>query len=120
MQTDGSRSALVDQYISQFPPEIQERLIMIREKIRKAAPEATETIAYKIPTYRLNGNLVHFAAFKNHIGLYPTPGGIEAFKEQLIGYKRAKGSIQFPHGKPVPYDLIFKIVEYRVAENRKV
>lgn len=119
MQKDNNRYALVDQYINQFPPDIQERLFEIREIISKAAPEAEETIAYQMPTYRLNGNLVHFAAFKRHIGLYPTPSGIDAFKEELAEYKGAKGSVQFPHSKPLPYDLIRKIVEYRVAENSK-
>ncbi len=119
MRKDSTGSALVDQYISQFPPEIQERLTKIREIIRKAAPEAEETIAYQMPTYRLNTNLVHFSAFKNHIGLYPTPSGIDAFKKELADYKGAKGSVQFPHNKPLPYDLIRKIVEYRVAENSK-
>jgi len=113
------KSKMVDQYISQFPPEIQERLYLLRELIRKAAPEAEETIAYQMPTYRLNGNLVHFAAFKHHIGFYPTPSGIDAFKAALTEYKGAKGSIQFPHNKPLPYDLIRKIVEYRVAENSR-
>jgi uncharacterized protein YdhG (YjbR/CyaY superfamily) len=117
MRNENSHSSLVDQYIKQFPPEIQERLVKIRKLIRKAAPKAEETIAYQMPTYRLNGNLVHFAAFKNHIGLYPTPSGIDAFKNELTEYKGAKGSIQFPHNKPLPYDLIRKIVEYRVAEN---
>lgn len=119
MQNDNKDSVLVDQYISQFTPEIQERLFKLRELIRKASPGAEETIVYQMPTYRLNGNLVHFAAFKNHIGFYPTPGGIDAFKEELADYKGAKGSIQFPHDKPFPYELIRKIVEYRVAENSK-
>jgi uncharacterized protein YdhG (YjbR/CyaY superfamily) len=119
MQKDNKDSALVDQYISQFTPEIQERLLKVRALIRKAAPGAEETIAYQMPTYRLNGNLVHFAAFKNHIGLYPTPSGIDAFKEELAAYKGAKGSVQFPHSKPLPYELIRKIVEYRVAESSK-
>jgi uncharacterized protein YdhG (YjbR/CyaY superfamily) len=119
MQTDRNNSTLVEQYIRQFPPEIGERLNKIREIIRKAAPEATEVIAYQMPTYRLNGNLIHYAAFKHHIGLYPTPGGIEAFKKELAEFKWAKGSIQFPHDKPVPYDLILRIVDYRVSENSK-
>lgn len=114
-----NKSVLVDQYISQFKPEVQERLSKIRDLIKKAAPGAEETIAYQMPTYRLNGNLVHFAAFKNHIGLYPTPSGIDAFKEALAEYKGAKGSVQFPHSKPLPYELIRKIVEYRVAESSK-
>ena len=117
MQNDNNRSSLVDHYIKQFHPEIQERLIKIRQIIRETAPEAAETIAYQMPTYRLNGNLVHFAAFKNHIGFYPAPSGIDAFKKELARYKGAKGSIQFPHNKPLPYDLIRKIVDYRVIES---
>jgi uncharacterized protein YdhG (YjbR/CyaY superfamily) len=113
-----NEQGLVDGYINQFEPEIRERLVKIRAIIRKAAPEAEETIAYQMPTYRSNGNLIHFAAFKNHIGIYPTPSGIEEFKKELSEYKGAKGSIQFPHQKPIPYDLIKKIVEYRVAENK--
>lgn len=119
MPGDSKKSNQVDQYIRQFPPEIQARLVKIRELIRSATPEAEETIAYEMPTYRLSGNLVHFAAFKNHIGLYPTPSGIAAFKEELAEYKGAKGSVQFPHSKPLPYELIRKIVEYRVAESIK-
>ena len=92
----------------------------MRQTIRKAAPEAEEAIAYHMPTFKLNGkNLVHFAAFKNHIGFYPTPSGIEAFIKELSSYKGAKGSVQFPLDKPIPYDLVKKIVIFRVKENRK-
>ncbi|WP_339314248.1 DUF1801 domain-containing protein [Paenibacillus sp. FSL R10-2734] len=107
----------IDDYISKFPPEIQEILSTIRKVIKEAAPEAKEKISYQMPTFELHGNLVHFAAFKNHIGFYPTPNGIDAFKEELSGYKGAKGSIQFPINQPMPYELISKIVKYRVAEN---
>ncbi len=117
MTGDTENYSLVDQYISQFPAEIQERLLQIRAIIREAAPEAEETVAYQMPTYRLNGNLVHFAAYKNHIGFYPTPSGIAAFAKELSSYKGAKGSIQFPHDKPLPTELIRQIVEHRVAEN---
>jgi uncharacterized protein YdhG (YjbR/CyaY superfamily) len=89
------------------------------QAIREAAPEAVDAISYQIPTFKLNGNLVHFAAFKNHIGFYPTPSGIEAFKKELSLYKGAKGSVQFPIDKPVPYDLVRKIVLFRVKENQK-
>jgi uncharacterized protein YdhG (YjbR/CyaY superfamily) len=109
----------IDDYISKFPPEIQEILSTIRKVIKEAAPEAKEKISYQMPTFAQHGNLVHFAAFKNHIGFYPTPNGIDAFKEELSGYKGAKGSIQFPMDQPVPYELISKIVKYRVAENIK-
>lgn len=107
----------IDEYILQFPPEIQEILEKLRKVIKEAAPEAEEKISYQMPTFVLHGNLIHFAAFKNHIGLYPTPSGIDNFKNELAEYKGAKGSIQFPLKKPMPYELISKIVKFRVAEN---
>lgn len=107
----------IDQYISQYPPEIQDILEKIRGVVKVAAPEATEKISYQMPTFVLHGNIVHFAAYKNHIGLYPAPSGIEAFKQQLSPYKGAKGSIRFPLDEPIPYELIGEIVKYRVAEN---
>ncbi|WP_139991831.1 iron chaperone [Paenibacillus paridis] len=107
----------IDQYVANYPPEIQDILEQIRSVIKKAAPEATEKIGYQMPTFVLHGNLVHFAAYKNHIGLYPAPSGIEAFKQQLSPYKGAKGSIRFPLDEPIPYELISEIVKYRVAEN---
>lgn len=107
----------IDQYISNYPPEIQDILEKIRGVVKVAAPEATEKISYQMPTFVLHGNLVHFAAYKNHIGLYPAPSGIEAFKQQLSPYKGAKGSIRFPLDEPIPYELIGEIVKYRVAEN---
>lgn len=110
----------IDEYIIQFPPEIQEILVMIRKVIKEAAPEATEKISWGMPTFVLYGNLVHFAAFKNHIGLYPSPSGIDNFKDELSEYKGAKGSIQFPLKKPMPYELISKIVKFRVAESIKI
>lgn len=91
----------------------------IRKVIKESAPDAKEKISYQMPTFALHGNLVHFAAFKNHIGFYPAPSGIEAFKEELSVYKGAKGSVQFPINKPLPYELISKIVKFRVAENIK-
>jgi uncharacterized protein YdhG (YjbR/CyaY superfamily) len=108
----------IDEYIAAFPLEIQSILSNIREIVRKLAPEATEKISYQMPTFYLNGNLVHFAAFKKHIGFYPTPSGIEAFQEELSKYKGAKGSVQFPLNQPIPYDLIRKIVIYRLEESR--
>lgn len=108
----------IDEYIADFPKEVQEILQQIRSLVRRAAPEAKETIKYQIPTYVLNGNLVHFAAYKKHIGFYPTPSGIEQFKEELSAYKSAKGSVQFPIAEPIPLDLIEKIVRHRVVENR--
>ncbi len=110
-------AATIDEYIADFPKDIQEILEKLRVTIRKAAPEAEETINYAIPTFTLNGNLVHFAAFKNHIGFYPAPSGIEAFKKELSVYEGAKGSIKFPIDKPLPLDLISKIVKFRVKEN---
>lgn len=107
----------MDEYISTFPEDVQRILKELRQTIKKAAPDAEETINYQMPTFTLNGNLVHFAAFENHIGFYPTPSGIEAFKKELSGYKGAKGSVQFPIDEPLPLPLIRRIVEYRVKEN---
>lgn len=109
----------IDEYVSAFPEEIQVILTNIRKVIREAAPEAAEKISYQMPTFYLKGNLVHFAAFKSHIGFYPTPSGIEAFQEELSRYKGAKGSVQFPLKEPIPYDLIRRITEYRVRENQE-
>jgi len=109
----------IDEYILQFPPDIQEILKMLRKVIKESAPDAEEKISYQMPTFALHGNLVHFAAHKNHIGFYPAPSGIDAFKHELSEYKGAKGSIQFPIGKPMPYELISKIVKFRVTENIK-
>ena len=107
----------IDDYIAAFPPDIQASLQAIRATIRAAAPEATETISYAMPTYKLHGNLVHFAAFKNHIGFYPAPSGIENFKDQLASYKTSKGALQFPLDRPIPHALIAEIVRFRVREN---
>ncbi len=109
--------ATIDEYIAGFPKDIQKILERLRVTIRKAAPEAEETINYAIPTFTLNGNLVHFAAAKNHIGFYPAPSGIEAFKEELSVYEGAKGSVKFPLDKPLPLSLVSKIVKFRVKEN---
>jgi uncharacterized protein YdhG (YjbR/CyaY superfamily) len=117
MKTDSLVPPTIDEYIAGFPTEIQEILQKIRTVIKTAAPDATEKISYQMPTFFLSGNLVHFAAFKKHIGLYPTPSGVEAFQEELAPYVKAKGSIQFPLDKPIPYDLISQIVAYRVQEN---
>ena len=111
----------IDEYIKLFPIEIQKILESIREIIKKAAPTATEAISYQMPTFKLNGkNLVHFAAFKNHISLFPTPSGVSAFEKNLKSYRTSKGTIQFPLDKPIPYDLIGKIVKYRVKESSNV
>jgi uncharacterized protein YdhG (YjbR/CyaY superfamily) len=110
----------IDEYIRSFPKEIQKLLNEVRAAIKSAAPEATETISYQIPTFYLNGNLVHFAAFKNHIGFYPATSGISAFKDELKEYKSAKGSVQFPLDEPLPIDLIKRIVKFRVKENTQM
>jgi uncharacterized protein YdhG (YjbR/CyaY superfamily) len=106
----------IDEYIAGFQPDVQKLLQQIRDIIRKAAPDAEEALKYRMPTFVLNENLVHFAGFEKHIGFYPTPSGIEAFKRELAGYKSAKGSVQFPLDEPVPFDLIKKMVEFRVKE----
>jgi len=107
----------IDEYISSFPPEIQSLLEQMRITIRQAAPEAAEAIKYGIPTFVFHGNLVHFAAYKNHIGFYPTPSGIEHFKDELSSFKTSKGTVHFQIGKPLPLELTAKIVRFRVAEN---
>ena len=107
----------IDEYIAGFAPEIAERLQQVREVVKTSAPGAVETISYAMPTFDLYGHLVHFAAFKNHIGLYPTPSGIEDFDEESAPYKGGKGSLRFPLDDPLPIDLIARIVEFRVREN---
>jgi uncharacterized protein YdhG (YjbR/CyaY superfamily) len=107
----------IDDYIATFPANVKDNLNQIRATIKKAAPDAIEKISYGMPTFELNGNLIHFAAFKNHIGLYPAPQGIEAFKTELSGYKGAKGSVQFPLDQQMPLDLISRITKYRVEKN---
>lgn len=107
----------VDDYIAGFPKEVQVILEQMRATIKEAGAELEETIAYRMPAYKMKGYVVFFAAFKKHIGLYPTPSGIEEFKEELAAYKGAKGSVQFPLDKPMPWDLITRIVKFRVKEN---
>jgi uncharacterized protein YdhG (YjbR/CyaY superfamily) len=107
----------IDEYIKQYPEDIQIILKKIRSVIKDAAPDASEKISYQMPTFYLHGNLVHFAAFKTHIGFYPVPSGIEKFKEELSQYKGGKGSVQFPLDQPIPYDLIRRITLFRVKEN---
>ena len=108
----------IDAYIAGFPEDVQAILQQVRRTIHEAAPEATEAISYGMPTFKLHGNLVHFAAFKNHIGFYPVPSGMEAFKDELAAYKQGKGSVQFPLDKPMPLDLIRRIVDFRVQESK--
>ena len=112
-----TQTATINEYIAGFPESTQLILEELRTTIRKAAPDAQESINYGIPTFTLNGNLVHFGGFKSHIGFYPAPSGIEAFKKELSIYDGAKGSIKFPIDKPLPLGLITKIVKFRVKEN---
>lgn len=107
----------IDEYISLFPKDVQENLEKIRQIIKKSAPQAEEIISYQIPAFRLNGNLVYFAAFKDHIGFFPTSSGVAAFKKDLSKYATSKGTIRFPLDKPIPFDLVRKIVKFRVKEN---
>lgn len=115
--TESSKPETIDAYIAQFPDSVQVKLQAIRAVIRDHAPDAQEAMRYQMPTFQLEGNLIHFAAYKHHIGIYPTPTGVEAFKEELSGYKNAKGSIQIPLDQPLPLELIGKITAYRVQEN---
>lgn len=107
----------VDAYIAEFPPDTQKLLAQMRETIRNAAPNSEETISYAIPSYKLNGLLVHFAGYTNHIGFYPGAGGIAAFAEELSAYKTSKGTVQFPLDQPLPLKLAAKIVKFRVKQN---
>ncbi len=109
----------IDEYIAQFPDDVQGILFKIRAAIKESAPNAVEKISYQMPAFHLNGYLVGFAAHTHHIGLYPTPSGIEAFKHELSAYKQSKGAVQFPLDEPMPFELISKIVTFRVAENLK-
>ena len=119
MQGKKDHPTTIDEYIAQFPEDVQQILVRIRAVIKESAPEAVEKISYQMPAFYLNGSLVWFAAYQRHIGFYPRPSGIEAFKEELSAYKWAKGSVQFPLDDPMPYELISAIVKFRVAENLK-
>jgi uncharacterized protein YdhG (YjbR/CyaY superfamily) len=118
MAAEKKKYSNIDEYIAMFPKDVREILEQMRRVIADTAPSATETISYAIPTFKLNGkNLVHFAAFKKHIGFYPASSGIAGFQQELSSYKNAKGSVQFPFDQPVPFELVKKIVEFRVKEN---
>ena len=117
MRTDQTAPKTIDEYIAGFPHDVQEILEKIRMTIRKAAPDAEETIKYQIPTFTLKGNLVSFAAYQKHVGLYPAPTGDRKFNNELSVYKGAKASVRFPLDKPIPFDLISKIVKFRVKKN---
>ncbi|MXV49989.1 hypothetical protein GS399_03325 [Pedobacter sp. HMF7647] len=111
---NSAKPTTMQEYFAEFPAEVQQLLERIRASIKAAVPEATETIGYGIPTFKLNGkNLVHFGAFKNHIGFYPTPDGIKEFEQELSQYQNAKGSVQFPLSEPFPMDLILRMTEFR-------
>jgi uncharacterized protein YdhG (YjbR/CyaY superfamily) len=117
MDKNATGPADVDAYIAGFPADVQDKLQQMRRTIHEAAPQAQEKISYQMPTFYLNGNLVHFAAFAHHIGFYPAPQGIEEFKEELSHYKGAKGSVQFPLDQPLPLDLVARIVRFRATQN---
>ena len=115
--TNRSTARSIDEYIAEFPPGTRKVLEGLRALIKATAPGATEKISYAIPTFHLNGNLVHFAGYEKHIGFYPGASGIQAFTDDLKPYKSAKGSVQFPLDQPLPTDLIRRMVEFRVEEN---
>ena len=117
MDENKSKPTSIDEYIAQFPQDVQRILVQLRAVIKEAAPQSAEKISYQMPAFFQNGPLVYFAAYKHHIGLYPTPSGIEAFKAELSAYKSSKGAVQFPLDQPMPWDLIQKIVRFKVAEN---
>jgi uncharacterized protein YdhG (YjbR/CyaY superfamily) len=119
MKTNQATPQTIDEYIAGFPPDIRVILEKLRATIRKAAPGAEEAMKYRLPTFVLNGNLVHFGAFKQHIGFYATPTGNQQFQKELSAYESAKGSVQFPLDKPIPYGLVSKMVKFRVKENLK-
>jgi uncharacterized protein YdhG (YjbR/CyaY superfamily) len=121
MAENNDNFTTVDEYIRLYSPEIQEKLQTIRKVIKENVPETTEEkISWRMPTYALHGNLVHFAAFQKHIGFYPAPDGIEAYQEQLAKYKTSKGAIQFPLNQQLPLELIGEIVRYRVEQNARM
>lgn len=120
MKTTPARPASIDEYIAAFPGDVQALLQKVRATIREEAPDAQEAISYQIPTFKQNGNLVHFAGFKNHIGLYPAPRGTEAFRKELEAYDGGKGTVKFPLDRPIPVDLIRRIVRFRVEENARL
>ena len=119
MQRSRSAPKDIDQYIAGFPPDVRASLRKIRAAIRKAAPRAKEAIKYRMPTFTQHGNLVHFAAYKNHIGFYPASSAIAKFRKELSQYEGSKGTVRFPLDEPIPYALIGEIVKFRVEENAK-
>ena len=117
MNTSSRQYSSIDAYIAGFPEDTQKVLQKLRQVIQKSAPAASEAISYGMPTFKLEGNLVHFAAYQGHIGFYPTPSAIIAFKKELSGYKQSKGAVQFPIDEPLPLELVKKMVRFRVEEN---
>jgi uncharacterized protein YdhG (YjbR/CyaY superfamily) len=117
VDTEQATPGTIDEYIAAYPPEVQAILQQVRATIREAAPDAQEAMKYRLPTFTLKGNLVHFGAFKKHIGFYPAPSGLEQFREELSAYEGSKGAVRFPLDEPIPYDLIREIVRFRVREN---
>jgi uncharacterized protein YdhG (YjbR/CyaY superfamily) len=117
MTSQKANCSSIDEYIATFPEDIQAKLETLRATIRAAAPDAEERISYQMPAFALKGNLVYFAALKNHIGFYPTSSGVAAFQQELAPYKSTPGAIQFPLDEPLPLELVSKIVKFRVAEN---
>ena len=116
MKTDAPEPKSIDEYVAAFPPRVRKVLEEMRKTIRAAAPDAVEAIKYRMPTFTLNGNLVHFAAYARHVGFYPTPSAIEKFRRELSAWKGAKGSVQFPLDEPMPLALVGRIVRFRVKE----
>jgi len=118
MESNKKQFKTIDAYIQTFPKDVQAILQKVRQTIQKAAPDAVETISYQMPTFKLNGKgLVYFAAYEKHIGFYPIPSGMKAFEKELASYKQGKGSVQFPIDRPIPYDLVRRIVLFRAKEN---
>lgn len=116
MKSSSTVAPNIDAYIRAFPPPVRARLSSLRSTILEHAPGAVEKISYRMPTFHLNGNLVHFAAFERHIGFYPGPSGIARFQKEMTGYRSSKGAVQFPHDEPLPLDLVARIVTFRVKE----
>ncbi len=119
MERKNAKPSTIDEYIAEFPTDVQTIMQKLRQVIKQSAPQAEERISYGMPGFYQRGMLVWFGGHKNHIGFYPTGEGVEAFKQELAGYKMSKGAVQLPLDKPIPYDLITKIVKHRVEENMK-
>src|SRR5688500_19382807 len=117
MKKSKATPTTIDEYIAAFPREIRARLEQLRKVVREAAPGAEERISYRIPTFSLCGNIVHFAGYERHVGFYPGPSGVKKFARKLSGYASAKGSVQFPHDRPLPLGLVRELVLFRVEEN---